>query len=211
MRLDASARAALLEFASAAIRDGFNSNVPPVLPEVEGGGVLAASGASFVTLTRAGRLRGCRGTIEAFQPLAADVAANAFFSAFEDPRFLPLEEYELEDLALEISVLSPLEALPPMSEQEFLATLRPGIDGLVIEDAGRRATFLPAVWETLPEPARFVRELKLKAGLPGGWWSRTLQCHRYGTESFDGMYRSATAKAPQAAGSQEPGLPRSRE
>lgn len=210
MPLDASARTALLQFARTAIRDGFKSNIPPVLPEVEGGTALAAPGASFVTLTRTGRLRGCRGTLEPFQPLAADVAANAFFSAFEDPRFLPLEEHELDDLALEISVLSPLEPLPPMSERELLAVLRPGIDGLTIEDAGRRATFLPTVWESLPEPAQFVRELKRKAGLPAGYWSPTLRCHRYGTESFGGPYRNGAGQNPQAE-IPEDGFPLSRE
>lgn len=191
MKLGRPERDALLAFARAAIRDGLANLLPPALPEVARGNELAEPAASFVTLTRGHRLRGCRGTLEPVQPLAADVAANAWFSAFEDPRFRPLGELELDDLALEISVLSPLEALPPMTEDELVRTLRPGVDGLVLRDAGCRATFLPKVWETLADPAEFVRELKCKAGLPPGWWSRTMLCHRYTTENFGGSFAVA--------------------
>ncbi|HET7370558.1 MAG TPA: AmmeMemoRadiSam system protein A [Gammaproteobacteria bacterium] len=189
MDLDASDREALIELARTAIRDGLANPVPPALPEAAQG-ALAKPGASFVTLTRSGRLRGCRGTLDPIQPLAADVAANAFFSAFDDPRFRPLAADERDDLAIEISVLSPLEVLPPMTEEELVATLRPGIDGLILADTGRRATFLPKVWDMLAEPGEFVRELKRKAGLPPGYWARTMRCHRYTTENFGGDFRS---------------------
>jgi AmmeMemoRadiSam system protein A len=194
MKLGQPERAALLSFARVAIRDGLKTSAPPETPEVPRGNGLAAPGASFVTLTRGGRLRGCRGTLEPIQALAADVAANAWFSAFEDPRFRPLGESELVDLAMEISVLSPLEALPPMTEDELLRTLRPGIDGLVLRDAGCHATFLPKVWESLAEPAEFVRELKRKAGLPPGWWSRTMRCHRYTTDNFGASFAAAAGE-----------------
>jgi AmmeMemoRadiSam system protein A len=188
MTFDESDRHNLLELARTAIRDGLTSPIPPALPDVPAKGPLAEPGASFVTLTRAGQLRGCRGTLIPIQPLAADVASNAFLTAFQDPRFRPLAADELADLALEIAVLSPLEALPPLTEAELLATLRPNVDGLVIEDAGRRATFLPKVWTTLEDPAEFVRELKRKAGLPATYWSRTMRCHRYTTQNFSGAF-----------------------
>jgi AmmeMemoRadiSam system protein A len=185
--IDSSDREALLELARTAIRDGLADPVPPALPEAAQG-LLAEPGASFVTLTRHGQLRGCRGVLDAIQPLAADVAANAFFSAFDDPRFQPLTAEELDDLEIEISVLSPLEPLPPMSEEELITMLRPGVDGLVLEDDGRRGTFLPKVWDMLPDPAEFIRELKRKAGLPPDYWARTMRCHRYATENFGGSF-----------------------
>lgn len=195
MNIEPADKTTLVELARAAIRDGFAIRIPPTLPEVPTKSTLAEPGASFVTLTRTGRLRGCRGTLVPIQPLAADVAANAFFSAFEDPRFRPLMPDELDDLALEIAVLSPLEPLPPVTEAELLTLLQPGIDGLLIEDAGCRATFLPKVWDTLPDPADFVRELKQKAGLPPGYWTRTTRCHRYTTENFGAAF------APTESGS----------
>jgi AmmeMemoRadiSam system protein A len=137
-----------------------------------------------VTLHCGAQLRGCTGSLEARRALAAEVAGNAFQSAFRDPRFHPVEARELDALTVEVSVLSPLERMEVHSETELLATLVPGVHGLVIELGARRATFLPAVWESLPEPRAFLRALKHKAGLPQDLWSDRLAAYRYHTETF---------------------------
>jgi uncharacterized protein len=145
---------------------------------------LQAERATFVTLERDGGLRGCIGHLEPLQSLVADVAENAFAAAFRDPRFPPLETPELEGLELHISVLSPATPMTFSSEEDLIRQLRPGVDGLILQDGYRRGTFLPSVWEQLPDPAAFLRHLKLKAGLPQGHWSSRLQVARYETESF---------------------------
>jgi len=134
--------------------------------------------ASFVTLHRQGRLRGCIGTLEAHRPLVDDVAANAYAAAFSDPRFPPLSREELADLDISISILSPPQQLAFDSE-DLLAQLRPGVDGLILQNNGRRGTFLPSVWSELPDRHRFLEHLKLKAGLPGGYWSDSIRAFRY--------------------------------
>lgn len=140
--------------------------------------------ATFVTLHLDGQLRGCIGSLEAHRPLAEDVAANAFAAAFRDPRFPPVSRTEAARLALEISVLSPAEPMHFRSEADLLAQLRPGIDGLILSDLGRRGTFLPSVWSQLPAARDFLVHLKHKAGLPADHWSATLSVERYTTESF---------------------------
>ena len=145
---------------------------------------LQARRATFVTLNKFGELRGCIGHLEAIQPLIADVAENAFNAAFRDPRFQPLRASEFDDLVIHISVLSPPEPMVFTSEADLLRQIRPGIDGLILEDGIYRGTFLPSVWEQLPDPARFLAHLKMKAGLPPNHWSDTLKVYRYTTESF---------------------------
>jgi len=140
---------------------------------------LARHGATFVTLMRHGELRGCIGTLEAFRELAIDVRENAVAAAFRDPRFLPLQSTELESTSVEVSLLGPSEPVPMVDEKDLLARLRPGIDGVILEHGGRRATFLPQVWESLPEPREFVAGLKRKAGLPVDFWSSRLNVRRY--------------------------------
>jgi AmmeMemoRadiSam system protein A len=140
--------------------------------------------ATFVTLTLGGNLRGCIGMLEACRPLAEDVAENARAAAFGDPRFEPLSIEEFENLEIHISVLSPPEELEFESEAELLQQIRPGVDGLILQDCGRRGTFLPSVWEDLPERELFLMHLKMKAGLPGSHWSDTLRVHRYTAEYF---------------------------
>ena len=129
------------------------------------------------------RLR-CIGRLEAVEPLVCDVARSAHRAARADSRFGPVEAHELPELELKISVLSPLAALPARSEAELLAALRPGMDGLVLREGHAGATFLPAVWESLPDPAAFLRELRRKAGLPPGHWSATLRFERYTALEF---------------------------
>lgn len=155
----------LLRVAHDAVVHGLETGRPPLLELERFPPPLRAPGASFVTLRIAGRLRGCLGTLEAERALVLDVAENAVGSALRDPRFPPMARVELAALSIELSLLGPLEPLAVGSEEELLARLRPGIDGLVIEEEGRRATFLPAVWSELPEPQAFLAALRRKAGL----------------------------------------------
>ena len=142
-------------------------------------GWLAEPGASFVTLTRQGELRGCIGTLEAHRPLGLDVRENAVAAAFRDPRFMPLTRVEFDEIRVEVSVLSPSEILVVASEEHALAILRPNVDGVVFEYRHYRSTFLPQVWEQLPEPAEFMAHLKRKAGLPMDFWAEEVRLSRY--------------------------------
>ncbi len=146
--------------------------------------VLTAPGACFVTLTINGVLRGCIGSLEAVQPLAEDVAENAYAAAFRDPRFNPLSKVEWASCELEISVLTPPEDFPVESEDDLVKRLIPGEHGVVLRWKNRRATYLPSVWEMLPEPVRFVRELKRKAGLPEDFWDSEMKVAIYHTIKF---------------------------
>ena len=146
--------------------------------------LLQNPGASFVTLKIAGLLRGCIGSLEAYQPLVNDVAHNAYAAAFSDPRFQPVSKDELENLEFHISVLTPTVTITFDSEEDLLKQIRPGIDGLVLEENQHRGTFLPAVWESLPDAKSFLQHLKQKAGLPQDYWSESIKVSRYTTESF---------------------------
>ena len=145
---------------------------------------LEEPAATFVTLRMAGELRGCIGTLEARRGLAEDVADNARAAAFRDPRFPPVDPMELMELQIEISVLSAREVLPARTEEEALTQLRPGIDGVVIEFGGNKATFLPQVWEGLPEPVLFLSELRRKAQLPPRFWHPEMRISRYTVEKY---------------------------
>jgi len=171
---------ALLALARASVEHGLRHGGPlPVdsaaLPEP-----LREPAATFVTLRRrGGGLRGCIGELEAKHALAESVARNAWSAAFRDPRFDPVASDELGDLDVHVSVLGPLEPLAVRTEGELLAALRPGADGVLIDDGLRRATFLPAVWASLPEPRQFLLHLKRKAGLPDHAWPASLRVWRY--------------------------------
>jgi len=150
--------------------------------------------ATFVTLSTASAgLRGCRGVVEACRGLAHDVWANAFASAFDDPRFQPLDAREFDQLDIEISILSPPEPLVVANEQALLRTLVPHRDGVVLAWRNRRATFLPKVWEMLPDPGDFIVQLKLKAGLPTDFWADDVLVHRYRSDIVSG--RAALTRA----------------
>ncbi|HSX20765.1 MAG TPA: AmmeMemoRadiSam system protein A [Gammaproteobacteria bacterium] len=143
---------------------------------------LLQTRACFVTLHLNGQLRGCIGSLMAFNPLVADVVQNAFNAAFKDPRFAPVAAAEVPDLTLDISVLSKPEPLHVASEADLLQKLRPGIDGLILSDKGHQATFLPSVWEQLPNATDFVIHLKNKAGWPSNYWSDTMTVATYTSE-----------------------------
>ncbi|MSQ52834.1 MAG: AmmeMemoRadiSam system protein B [Betaproteobacteria bacterium] len=134
--------------------------------------------ATFVTLKQNGSLRGCIGMLEAARPLGADVIANARAAAFSDPRFKPLTGPELEKLDIEVSILSRPSRIAFEDHADLIRQLEPGKDGLIIESTGgakaRRGTFLPQVWESIPEPENFISQIKLKAGMPAD--TRTTAC-----------------------------------
>jgi AmmeMemoRadiSam system protein A len=197
-RLEPGSRDLLLRTAAAAIEAGL-ARAAPSPPDPQGlPPDLRRHLASFVTLTIDGGLRGCCGALEARHPLAVDVWLNAQASAFRDPRFPPLESWEWGAVDLEVSVLSPLEAVAAGSETELLRTIRPGSDGLVIAWRGTRATFLPKVWEQLPSPPEFLRHLKRKAGWAEDFWSSEVEVWRYHTETF-GVERPAAGPASRPA------------
>jgi AmmeMemoRadiSam system protein A len=140
--------------------------------------------ATFVTLMLHDELRGCIGTLQAYRPLVEDVSENAFAAAFRDPRFSRLTRNEFEHLRLHISILSTPEPIHFNDEDDLLAQLRPHVDGLVLEEGFNRGTFLPQVWDSLPDPKQFLQHLKQKAGLPPNYWSKTIKMQRYTVEEF---------------------------
>ena len=146
---------------------------------------LTEQGACFVTIKINDDLRGCIGSLEAYRPLIEDVADNAFAAAFRDPRFPKLTDAEYEQLQYHISVLDKPQPMSFESEQDLLQQIRPGIDGLVLQDKHNRGTFLPAVWDSLPEAEDFLRHLKLKAGLSPNYWSDTIKVERYTAEDIE--------------------------
>jgi len=174
---------ALLDLASDSIAQGLSGKT--LKPDSNDySAALAKHGASFVTLHCDERLRGCIGTLEAYQPLARDVAENAWSAAFRDPRFSPLTDNEYSRTEIHISVLTPAAPVAFSSEQNLIEQLQPQVDGLILSLGRQRGTFLPSVWESLPEPRDFLQHLKRKAGLPADFWSSDIQIERYHTISI---------------------------
>ncbi len=200
MPLGPEARRALLAVAGRSIGHGLERRAPLPLDPGQFSPALRERRATFVTLHRGGQLRGCIGHLQAFEPLVADVSENAFSAAFRDRRFPPLTAPEMDGLHIEISVLTPETPLSFASERELLAQLEPGLDGLVLRDGPFQGTFLPTVWQSLPEPALFLAHLKAKAGLPGDYWSASLRVSRYRTESFSRALRSDPPRVDSAPG-----------
>ena len=151
----------------------------PVMPVVIRQPELTTFGATFVTLTQHEQLRGCIGSLQAWRPLLTDVQENACAAAFSDPRFKPLTVDELGRTRVEVSLLEPAEPLVFTDQADALAKLRPDIDGIIFTAGRHRATFLPQVWEQLPNPVDFLAHLKLKAGLPSNYWGSDIKLERY--------------------------------
>jgi AmmeMemoRadiSam system protein A len=170
----------LLAIAHEAIAEAREPDTPAEWPEEW----LRRAAATFVTLRIEGDLRGCIGTIDARRALGDDVAHNAHAAAYRDPRFPPLARGDRTAIAVEISVLSPRERIEAPSEDAAVARLRPGVDGVVVEYQDLRATFLPQVWESIPEPFEFLVELKRKAGLPARFWHDDLKLWRYSVDKY---------------------------
>jgi len=145
---------------------------------------LQAERGVFVTLTRRRALRGCIGTLQPTGPLAGAVADSAYSAAFRDPRFPELRAEELAGTRIEISVLGPMEPLSAASREALIAQLQPGSDGLLLQEGRKRSTFLPKVWQQLPDPREFLGHLLAKAGLPQDYWSPSVSVHRYRALDF---------------------------
>lgn len=146
---------------------------------------LRQPGAAFVTLTEEGELRGCIGGLEATQSLAEDVWGHAAAAAVEDFRFPPVRQDELDRLEIEISRLTEPQPLIYDGPLDLIQKLRPGVDGVVLRDGIRRATFLPQVWEKLPDPVEFLDQLCMKMGVPRSTWrTRKLEVLTYQVEQF---------------------------
>ena len=181
------ARRALLDAAERSVRSGLAGEGPHV-PDAEALEALPpelrARRGAFVTIRVAGELNGCIGSLEPRHELAVAVPRLAWEAAFADPRLPALTWADEPRMSTKVSVLSPLEALDVASETELLAALRPGVDGLVIGAGPRRATFLPAVWASLPDPRDFLRHLQAKARLPPGEWLPGTRALRYTAFEF---------------------------
>lgn len=198
----------LLALARNAIAVHFDPPAPPVVPapepDVAGLPWLAEPGACFVTLHllspglgRADgppaaaprpdppRLRGCIGTIEPYRSLLDDVRGNARAAAFRDPRFPELSRAEYPSLHVEVSELSPREPIPYVDRADLVGKLRPGVDGLLLEYGGRRGTYLPQVWDQIPDPSDFLASLVTKARLPQGFWSDDVAISRYTVTAYE--------------------------
>lgn len=170
----------LVAAAWASLRHGIAERAPLIPDLADVTDRLLQPGAAFVTLKIEGSLRGCIGTLEPRDPLVVDVAWNAYRAGFEDPRFPPLTGAEADRIDLHISVIGPAIPVPARSEEELLASLEPHVDGVILElPPHRRSTFLPQVWDSLPEGPEFLAHLRKKAGLPPDYWSPELRFHRY--------------------------------
>jgi hypothetical protein len=176
--------ATLMGIAAASIEHGLAHDGPLRLDPDAYAPELRRNGACFITLKRGGKLRGCIGSTLAHQALAVDAAENGYAAAFRDHRFKGLKKAEVEGLELSISVLSQPWAMTVADEADLVTHLRPGIDGLIIRDKGKRAVFLPTVWEGLPQPRTFLHRLKLKAGFAADHWSETFQAWRFVAEEM---------------------------
>jgi len=175
----------LLRIARVTIENKVRGIALPIIPESNLTPTLLEICASFVTLTIQGELRGCIGKLEAQKPLAEDVQENAISAAFEDPRFHPVGENELYRIQIEVSRLTHLVPLFYRDADDLLSKLRPNIDGVILKDGSRRATFLPAVWEKLPDPAEFLDNLCYKMGVhPNAWRTKHLDVSIYQVEEF---------------------------
>jgi AmmeMemoRadiSam system protein A len=178
-------RTALLRFARQALEEGVNENFLQPLDLSTLPAALQAVGASFVTLTQKGDLRGCIGALEASQPLVEDVREHAVAAALQDYRFPPVTPDELSEIEIEISRLTPTRPLEYNTPQELLERLRPFIDGVVLKYGSQRSTFLPQVWEKIPDPAVFLGQLCQKMGAPADLWQRKkLEVFTYQVEEF---------------------------
>jgi AmmeMemoRadiSam system protein A len=181
--LSPAAADALVELAWTSIHagiDGYRAPVPDLDQRRDVPAELRAPGAAFVTVTVAGDLNGCIGTLGHDEPLGVAVARLAWDAAFADPRLPRLRAHDVPDAAVKISVLGPLEPIADVdTEDDLVRELRRGVDGLLLVAGAHRATFLPAVWATLPDPVQFVRHLEAKAGLRPGWLPENAECFRY--------------------------------
>jgi hypothetical protein len=178
----------LLRLAREAMEHAVRGKKPPPVDVASLTPHLREQGASFVTLTIDGELRGCIGALEPYLPLVDDVCEHAIAAALKDPRFHPVAETELSRIKLEVSRLTAPHPLEYSSSEELRAKLRPHVDGVILRDGFRRATFLPQVWEKIPNPANFLDHLCAKMGAKPDLWQRMkLEVYVYQVEEFHEM------------------------
>ncbi len=184
-RLTAEEKQTLLQLAREALQQGVAQKPLPALSPQTLTPALKAEGASFVTLTIDGDLRGCIGALEPYQSLAADVREHAVAAALEDPRFPPVSRDELDRIRIEISRLTLPKRLEYTDADELLSKLQPNVDGVIVRDGFRRATFLPQVWEKIPDKVDFMENLCYKMGEePDVWRHKHLEVLTYQVEEF---------------------------
>ena len=175
----------LLRMAREAMEYGVRGKKLPSLNKETLSSHLSEKGASFITLTIRGDLRGCIGALEAYQPLAEDVREHAIAAALEDPRFPPVREAELSRIQIEVSRLTRPIPLEYEDASDLLSKLRPHVDGVLLKDDYRRATFLPQVWEKIPDPVQFMNNLCYKMGVSENLWQiKHLNVLTYQVEEF---------------------------
>jgi len=178
----------LLRLAREAMEHGVRGKELPSLDKASLTSRLLENGASFVTLTINHDLRGCIGALEAYQPLVDDVREHAIAAALNDPRFPPVNESELNRIHIEVSRLSAPQPLEYASSEDLPARLKPHVDGVILKDDYHRATFLPQVWEQIPDPVNFLNHLCAKMGAPSNLWrNKKLQVYVYQVEEFHEM------------------------
>ncbi len=188
----------LLALARQALEAAVNRQPLPPVDETTLSAVVMRLGCCFVTLTRQGNLRGCIGALRPAEPLFDDVRHHAVEAALEDYRFSPVTPAEAPHLEIEISVLSEPQLLAYDKPEDLLRLLRPEVDGVVLREGLHRATFLPQVWEHLPDPRQFLGALCEKMGVPSDTWRHTkMGVQTYQVEKFtEAEFRSR----PQPAG-----------
>jgi AmmeMemoRadiSam system protein A len=183
--LTAEEKVFLLKLARQALEKGVCGESPPQIDVDTLSDRIRALGASFVTLTRRGNLRGCIGALEPYQSLAEDVREHAVAAAMDDYRFPPVQPEELSEISIEISRLTIPTPVEYNSPEELIQRLRPGKDGVILHDGIRRATFLPQVWEKIPDTGLFLSQLCMKMGSPPDAWRRKkLSVEIYQVEEF---------------------------
>jgi len=184
-RLTVEEKQTLLRLAREALQCGVSGRTLPALDMESMPPRLRADGASFVTLTIRGELRGCIGALEPYQPLAQDVREHSVAAALEDPRFPPVSPAELDQIEVEVSRLTIPQKLAYTDAEDLCARLRPGVDGVILRDGFRRATFLPQVWEKIPDKAEFLDNLCYKMGAsPDTWRRKHVEVLIYQVEEF---------------------------
>lgn len=181
MQLSEQQGRALARYAREVIASALGGRTPAP-PEFEGAHEPAAT---FVTLRQGKRLHGCMGSLVPHEPLLDDVAHNAGAAAFVDPRAMPIELSDVSRLGVEVTLLGPLQAIEFHDEASAIEALRPGVDGVVLVWRGRRGTLLPQVWRDLPDPAEFLANVKLKAGLSMDFWAPDVKLFRYEAHKYE--------------------------
>lgn len=183
MTLSSPERSLLLTLAWQSIAHGLKTGKPLSINTNQYSPGLIRNCATFVTISYQRHPRGNFGNLRAIRPLAEDVCENAFAAAFCDRHCHAVTDMEINDLHIEIDLLSPLENMQFDSELKLMGQLRPKIDGLTLEDGSHHAFFLPNNWQTFPSPMQFLQQLKRKAGLPATYWSKTIKVHRFTVET----------------------------